>query len=80
MTTTPVSPLHERQVENLDAAHQIDPVGYLEQTLNRRELTLPPQARIHRLRALTRRRARVRVRVEHDVTTSRHDHAAEWSQ
>ena len=70
--------LDESHVRDVQAADLVDPLGHLEQTLDGGQLALPPQTRVHRLRALTSRRPLERVRVIDHAPVGAGDHA--WLQ
>jgi hypothetical protein len=70
--------LDHGHVRQLDPAQLVYTVGDLEQALDRRELALPPQARVHRVRTVARHRLRERISVVHDSPVSGLDHP--WFQ
>jgi hypothetical protein len=49
MTISEVSPFDDGHVRDVEAAHLVDALGYLEQAVDRVELRLPPQARVDRV-------------------------------
>ncbi|BDB61062.1 hypothetical protein RDE2_28560 [Rhodococcus sp. RDE2] len=58
--------LDERHVRQVQTAHLVDTLRDLEQSLPRAESRLPPEARIHRRRAVVVEEC-VRIAVPHDV-------------
>ncbi len=66
--------LDDRHVRQVEAAHLVDALGDLEQAVNRVQLPLPPEARIHRLRTVGVEEA-VGVRIPDDAPVRRADDA-----
>ncbi len=62
--------LDDRHVREVEAAHLVDALGHLEQAVDRVQLPLAPEARVHRLRAV-RVEEPVGVRVPDDAPVGR---------
>ena len=65
--------LDNRHVREVQPADLVDAVGHLEETVNRRELSLPPETRVHGVRTLSVEEV-VGVRVPDDAPAGRPDH------
>jgi len=70
----PLVPLDDRHVRKIEAPHLVNPVRDLEEAVDRVQLTLPPQAGVHRRRAVAVEEL-VGVGIPHDPPIGRADDA-----